>query len=395
MPGYAEVQPAASGDLALEVSLPEDGTLLQKMRQALCRRTLAFWNPLRGMTVHLLASLAPFVGRWASEVEVATEGDEWPRCASGSSSCVWKHWTLLLAALLYSGPSVSGDALRPPPRDLALLIGVEEYQNRQDLPETTPTIRRIKAALIAHDFEVDAETNADTSTFRKKLTAFLNTCEGRCVFYFTGHGVDAGKDGRGVSCLLLKDSISNANSCLHEDSAGAADAIEADGRQPFALDELASNLEGASAKNLLVVLDACYAGSLTAHFAKKWGSEPLAQVSGTLQTVLDKAASIEILTSGGVDRDGEGVNQNVTVPRGSRFGRALACSLVDSHVDIGSKDGTISFSDLSQRILEIMEGDDSSSPYPAATFNSLNGIKFEKIQRGKVTADLLSECSPS
>lgn len=345
------------------------------------------------MTARLLVSLAHFVGSWASEV--AIEGYEWLRCASGRSARVRKRWAFFLAALLYSGPSVSGDALRPPPRDLALLIGVEEYQNRPNLPETTPTITRIAAVLTAHSFKVDVDTNADTSTFRKKLTAFLNTCEGRCVFYFTGHGVDAGKDGRGVSCLLLKDSISNADSCLHEDSAEATDAIETDGRQPFALDELASNLEGASAKNLLVVVDACYAGSLTAHFEKMWGSGPRAQLNGTLQTVLDKTASIEILTSGGVDRDSKGVNKNVTVPRGSRFGRALACSLVDSHVDNDPTDGTISFSDLSQSILKIMEGDDSSFPYPAATFNSLHGIKFEKIDRGKVSTDLLTECSPS
>ena len=297
----------------------------------------------------------------------------------------WRRWVSLLAVCFCSGPAVSGNALSPLMQDSALLIGVAEYQNgdgRRDLPETTRTIERIAEALRAHHFYVETAINTDTPTFRKKLTNFLNMCKGRCVFYFTGHGIDSGKDDRGVSCLLLSDSTWSAESCLRTDNFVEIDSTEEDvGKPPFALDELAYSLGSASANKLLVVLDACYAGSLTEHFGKTWNRpEPLIQRSGPLQDVLDKAASIAILTSGGHNK----------VPRGDRFGKALACSLVDAHVDADPEDGTISFSEIRRSVLNIMT--DAKSAVPMGT-SSPYSITFEKMDRNRVT-DLLKKCPP-
>ena len=207
---------------------------------------------------------------------------------------------LTCRALFLSFAMIWANATLAEPKDIAFLVGVWDYSNYPnfgDLSKTSTkdTINSLERILNAHGFAVQTRFNPTTETFRSELDRFLRQEAQRAVFYFTGHGIDTNE----VSYLLLGDSAN----------------VEG-GRTPFRLDELAGSMGETSARKLLVVLDACYAGRIMDFIGNR--QESSSPPPTDLDNILQRVADVTVITASGKGRP---------VQAGGAFGTALACSL--------------------------------------------------------------------
>ena len=274
----------------------------------------------------------------------------------------------LLLGLLF-GLSIATEAAVAEPTDIALLVGVWDYTDRSDVSNlskkaTENTISLLKETLEAHGFTVCDLINPDTATFRDKLHDFFSKDVQRAVFYFTGHGID----GENTSYLLLNDSI--------EDEQTAQSA----GLKPFPLDELP--IAQASARKLLVVLDACYAGRIVSNLVGDGpsNSSQTKRLPGDLDSILGKVKAVSVITAGGRGRP---------VQAGSAFGEAFACSLANP-----ATSSTITSQDVVDYVEACMSRQQLSIP---KLFDSNDhGITFNREMTAHLPPKCASkQCAPS
>jgi hypothetical protein len=153
-------------------------------------------------------------------------------------SCAWGP----LAALAFAGLVCFGRPVEA--RDLALVIGNNEYRNAPQLEKAVNDARAIAAALKRTGFDVSEAENLDQRAMSRALVDFEATIEtgDRALFYFSGHGVAL----EGLNYLL------------------PTDVPAAEGRQAdlirdasFAVDRIVDGLRDHGARVAILVLDAC------------------------------------------------------------------------------------------------------------------------------------------
>jgi hypothetical protein len=150
---------------------------------------------------------------------------------------------LLTATFLFAGAAKAQDRL-------ALVVGIDRYDNVDDLMKAGNDARAVSDALVDVGFEVTALINLDERAFNRELAAFTSSIApgDEVVFYFAGHGIEI--DGRNY--LLPSDAPDSPSERVIR-----SDSIDAD--------EVLREVQGAGASVAVMILDACrenpYSGS--------------------------------------------------------------------------------------------------------------------------------------
>lgn len=132
---------------------------------------------------------------------------------------------------------------------LALVVGIDRYEQVADLQKATNDARAISDALATVGFDVTALTDVDERSFNRGLDRFISDVKpgDEVVFFFAGHGVEI--DGRNY--LLPSDAPNGAS-----ERTIRAESILAD--------QVLSDIQSAGASVAVMILDACrdnpYAG---------------------------------------------------------------------------------------------------------------------------------------
>jgi len=221
--------------------------------------------------------------------------------------------TLLLAALLLaacgfggkgaSGPSTA--ATPAPPSRLALVIGNAAYVGAPVLKNPVNDANDLCAALRRLEFEVMCHIDLrDRAAFEAAVERFVARLGPATVglFYFSGHGVQAG----GANYLVPTQVAASYRT--------AAEAV----RALYGVEGLLEQLGRRPAQLRLVVLDACrtdlFAGSATAELSRALGDRGLAAASGLapIRHTPEDTFIFYATGSGEAAYDGEGRNGPLT-----------------------------------------------------------------------------------
>ena len=127
---------------------------------------------------------------------------------------------------------------------LALVVGIDRYDNVPKLEKAVNDSNAISKALTNIGYETVVVENPDRKTLNAKLSEFQTRIApgDSAVFYFAGHGVALGSD----NVLLAKDVPST--------EASNEDQIRSEG---FIVDEITRRIQKQGAKTTLLILDAC------------------------------------------------------------------------------------------------------------------------------------------
>jgi hypothetical protein len=218
-------------------------------------------------------------------------------------------------------------------KSYALLIGVSKYNNGMpDLPGAAEDIDSVKAALTAHEFNVQAIINPPTSQgLADSIMAFMSRVDedSRVIIYYAGHGT--GEEGGGLIVSGIKnDALTNAI---------------------FPLKDLVTICSKIEAKHFLLVLDGCYMGKAADYLDYSRGSTrgamPDEPLPAAIETKLEKKARF-ILTSG---------TRNQEVPDKSVF-RHFFIQGINGEADL-MRDGYVSLIEL-KTYLEVKVSENST-----------------------------------
>lgn len=125
---------------------------------------------------------------------------------------------------------------------LALVVGIDEYQNVDDLRKATSDARAVSGVLENIGFEVITLLDADERRFNRQLADFTAAIDpgDEVVFYFAGHGIEID----GQNYLLPSDAPdSPSERVIRSDSINA--------------DEVLRDILRAGASVAVMILDAC------------------------------------------------------------------------------------------------------------------------------------------
>jgi uncharacterized caspase-like protein len=190
-----------------------------------------------------------------------------------------------------------GAACAASEKRVALVIGVEHYQNAPALPNPANDARLIGTSLEKLGFDVQTVIDPDYETMKRALRDFGRRLDGAAVatFYYAGHGIQVA----GRNYLLPID---------------AALMREADLRyEAFELQAVLDEMDAPGRTNI-IFLDACRDNPLRDAFSRRLGSRGLTVGQG-LASVETQSGGILIAYAtapGNVALDGEGANSPFT-----------------------------------------------------------------------------------
>jgi len=164
-----------------------------------------------------------------------------PRRLIGAPQFLWWHWPVACAIALLAACGASPQG--PAGRKVALVIGNAAYENAPVLVNPTNDAADMCAALRRVGFRTVCHTNVrDRAEFDARVREYAAQLgpDAVGVFYYSGHGVQAGQ------ANFLIPTKADADSA-------AADPL----RVLYGVDDLFERLRGKPARFQLVVLDAC------------------------------------------------------------------------------------------------------------------------------------------
>lgn len=136
-----------------------------------------------------------------------------------------------------------------PKKCIALLIGINDYQNTSEFPKLVNAVRDVESlaqVLRELKFEVEVCCDEDDSSTDVYLGNFLerisNANADVAVFYFAGHGASVNR----YDCLIWKE-------CPDSSFAGGVSAL----RHVKKVDELLTDMRDAGNQMNIVIIDAC------------------------------------------------------------------------------------------------------------------------------------------
>lgn len=190
----------------------------------------------------------------------------------------YAHWRLVmilvavtLVGVLSTTPLLAEDSLVCPPDERvgkggpeyaggshALLVGVSNYDNWQNLPNVGRYLKRMEAALRCRGFDVKLGLDLRRDEFMTMLTEFViqHASEGnedkRLLIYFMGHGATykSRMTERYKGFIVLKDDILDLNE--RDKQRFIANAIS----MPVILDKT----HILHARHVLLIFDSCFSG---------------------------------------------------------------------------------------------------------------------------------------
>lgn len=127
---------------------------------------------------------------------------------------------------------------------LALVVGIDSYENIESLQKATTDARTISATLDGLGFDVTTSIDANRRVFNRTLLDFATTVQpgDEVVFYFAGHGIE----------------VSGRNFLLPSDVPPARPGDEGYVvSESIAVDWVLSTLQGKGARLVVMLLDAC------------------------------------------------------------------------------------------------------------------------------------------
>ncbi len=129
-------------------------------------------------------------------------------------------------------------------RRIAIVIGIDEYQNVPKLKKAVNDSEAVSAALQKIGYDVVSVENPDRRTMSSKLQEFQGKIQpgDTAFFFFAGHGVALGPD----NILLAAD--------VPELEPGQDDIAKDEG---FSVDNIIRRFQKQGAKTAMLVLDAC------------------------------------------------------------------------------------------------------------------------------------------
>ncbi len=225
-------------------------------------------------------------------------------------------------------------------RNIAVIIGINQYQNGIPILKTPVNDARRLAKILEDKYEYkkpyvleNANGNEIEQFLTKKLPALIGKKD-RLLFYFAGHGVP-----------------------LESEDGPQGYMVPADGNPTqaktsyLAMQDVNRWLEAIQARHLLVILDCCFAGTFRWSGTRRVLQLPEIQkeryeryISGTAQQVLTSTGKNEEALDTFGKREAEGQQRH------SPFAAALFRGLEDEEADLsidGKKDGVITAGELS------------------------------------------------
>lgn len=127
---------------------------------------------------------------------------------------------------------------------IALVVGINDYENLPKLEKAVNDSRAVSQALTNIGYDVVSVENPDRRTLSKKLSELQSKIKpgDNALFYFAGHGVALG----GENILIAAD--------MPKPNSGDEDLVRDEG---FSVDEIVRRIQKQGAKTAFLVLDAC------------------------------------------------------------------------------------------------------------------------------------------
>lgn len=156
----------------------------------------------------------------------------------------------LLSAILLSC-TLSSLALKNPANRYALVIGVQDYQNINDLSYPDNDAHDMSTLLASHGWNVKSQLVSSAATFAAIESALTNLStdkDATILVYYSGHGTSL----NGLAYILPYDTTATY---INGELSSLTNVISAT--------SLIAVMEAVPAKNRVLILDSCYSGGFT------------------------------------------------------------------------------------------------------------------------------------
>jgi hypothetical protein len=175
-------------------------------------------------------------------------------------------------------PAVETDAITG--RRVALVVGINDYENLPQLQKAVNDSRAVSQTLTNIGYEVVSVENPDRRTLNRKLSELQGKIQpgDNALFYFAGHGVALG----GENILIAAD--------MPKPASGDEDLVRSEG---FSVDDIVRRIQKQGAKTAFLVLDACRDNPFEAS-----GTRSIGNTRGLAKT--DTASGVFVLFAAGI-----------------------------------------------------------------------------------------------